>query len=158
MADAGRRQPAADEPWHSLPQNATFLAPSSQDFVPEVAHGETKMSQSMSVARYSEVTEMPTYNGLQQLADFRNRIMHASPQLDLDLLQLGLHALANRLPKHQKPSLFRLPVKVHESEKIESLRLAQTQALSVLRRMASELEQPPLFPDAVPLGTSAFVP
>ena len=30
--------------------------------------------------------------------------MHASPQLDLHLLQLSLHAFANRLPKHQKPT------------------------------------------------------
>src|SRR5208282_2155930 len=145
MADTGRRQPAADEPLHSLPQYATFLAPSSQDVVPEVAHGETKMSQSISVARYSEVTEMPTHHGLQPLADFRNRVMHASPQFGFHRQQLGLHAFANRLPKHQKPSLFRLPANVLEGEKIEGLRLAQTDALSVLRRMASELEESRLY-------------
>jgi len=145
MADMGRRQPAADEPLHSFPQNATFLAPASQDVVPEVAHGETKVSQSMPIPRYSEVTEMPTHNRLQPHTNFRNRVMHASPQLDLHLLQLGLHAFANRLPKHQKPSLFRLPADVLEAEKIEGLRLAQSEALSVRRRVASELEQSRLF-------------
>ena len=145
MADMGRWQPAADQPLHSFPQNATFLAPSSQDVVPEVAHGETKVSQSMSVARYSEVTEMPTHNGLQPLANFRNRVMHASPQLDFHLLQLSLHAFANRLPKHQIPPLLRLPADVLEAEKIEGLRLAQSKALSVRRRMASELEESRLF-------------
>ncbi len=145
MADMGRRQPAADEPLHSLPQYATFLAPSSQDLVPVIAYGETKVSQSMSVTRYSEVTEMPTHHGLQPLANFRNRIMHASPQLDFHLLQLSLHALANRLPKYQKPSLFRLPADVLEAEKIEGLWPAQTEALSVRRRMASELEESRLF-------------
>ena len=145
MADMGRRQPAADEPLHSFPQNATVLASSAQRSMPEVAHGETKVSQSMSVARYSEVTEMPTHHGLQPLANFRNRVMHAPPQLDFHLLQLGLHAFANRLPKHQKPSLFRLPADVLEAEKIEGLRPAQSEALSVRRRVASELEESRLF-------------
>src|SRR5208282_4998139 len=140
----GRRQPAADEPLHSFPQDATFLAPSSEDVVPEVAHGETKVSQSVPVARHSEVSDVPAHHGLQPLANFRNRVMHAPPQLDFHLLQLGLHAFANRLPKHQKPSPFRLPANVLEAEKIEGLRLAQTEALSVRRRVASELDKPRL--------------
>ncbi len=109
MADMGRRQPAVDEPLHSLPLDATMLASSAQRSMPQVAHGETKVGQGMPVARHSEVPDMPTHNGLQPLANFRNRVMHAPPQLDLHLLQFGLHALANRLPKHQKPSLLRLP-------------------------------------------------
>src|SRR5271156_4199889 len=117
MADMGRRQPAADEPLHSFPQDATFLAPSSEDVVPEVAHGETKVSQSVPVARHSEVSDMPAHHGLQPLADFRNRVMHASPQLGFHRQQFRLHALANRLPKHQKPSLLRLPADVLEAEK-----------------------------------------
>ncbi len=141
MADTGRRQPAADEPVHSLPQNATMLASSTQRSMPEVAYGETKVGQGVPVARHSKVSDMPAHHGLQPFADFRNRVVHAPSQLDFHLLQLGLHAFANRLPKHQKPSLFRLPADVLEAEKIESLRLAQTEALSVRRRVASELEE-----------------
>ena len=59
MADAGRRQPALDEPFHSLPRDASLLAPSSEDVVPEVAHGEAKVGQGVPVARNSEVSEMP---------------------------------------------------------------------------------------------------
>ncbi len=118
MADMGRWQPAADEPVHSLPQNATMLASSAQRAMPEVAHGETKVGHGMTVTRYSEITKMPAHNGLQPLTDFRNRVMHASPQLDLHLLQLGLHAFANRLPKHQKPSVLRLPANMLEAEKV----------------------------------------
>src|SRR5271155_5800751 len=114
MADMGRRQPAADEPLHSFPMKATFLAPSSEDVVPEIAHSETKVSQSVPVTRHSEVSDMPAHLGLQPLADFRNRVMHAPPQLDLHLLQFGLHSFANRLPKHQKPSLLRLPANMLE--------------------------------------------
>jgi len=140
----GRRKPFADEPFHSFPLDATMLASPAQSAMPEVAHGVTKMGQSMPVARHSEVSDMPAHNGLQPLSDFRNRVMHAPPQADLHLLQLGLHALANRLPKHHEPSLLCLPADMREAEEVEGLRLAQTGALSVLRRMASELDQPRL--------------
>jgi hypothetical protein len=75
----GRRQPAADEPFHSFPLDATMLASSAQRSMPEVAHGEAKVGQSMPVARHSEVSDMPAHNGLQPLADFRNRV--AGPPL-----------------------------------------------------------------------------
>ncbi len=97
MADVGRRQPFADESLHSSPQNTTMLAAPAKSPMPEVAHGETKVSQSVPVARHSEVSDMPAHHGLQPLADFRNRVMHAPPQLDLYLLQFGLHSFANRL-------------------------------------------------------------
>ncbi len=139
----GRRQPAA-EPVHSLPQNATMLASSAQRSMPEVAHGETKVGQGVSVARHSEVSDMPAHNGLQPLADFRNRVMHASPQFGFHRQQFRLQSLANRLPKHQKPSLLRLPADMLEAEEIEGLWPAQTEPLSVGRRMASELDKPRL--------------
>ena len=126
MADMGRRQPAADEPVHSLPQNTTVLASPTKSAMPEVRYRETKVSQSISIPWNSEVSEMPAHNRLQPFADFWNRVMHSSPQLDLHLLQLGLHARANRLPKHQKPSVLRLPANMLEAEKIEGLRLAQS--------------------------------
>jgi hypothetical protein len=141
----GRRQPATDEPLHSFPLDATMLASSAQGMMPEVAHGETKVSHGRSVTRYSEITEMPAHKGLQPIANFRNRIMHSSSQLDLDVQQRRLHAFANRLPKHQKPPLLRLPADMLEAEEIEGLRLTQTKPLSVGRRMASELDKPRLF-------------
>ena len=130
---------------HSLPQNTTVLASSAQRAMPEVAHGETKVGQSISIPGHSEVSEMPAHNRLQPLADFWNRVMHTSPQLDFHQMQLGLHAFANRLPKHQKPSVLRLPANMLEAEKIKRLRLAQSGALSVRRRVASELEESRLF-------------
>src|SRR5260370_9226850 len=112
--------------------------------MPEVTDREAEVSQSVPVSRYSEVSDMPTHNGLQPFADFRNRIMHTPPQFDLDPLQRRLHALANRLPKHHEPALPRLPADVLETEEIEGLRLAQTSALTVHCRMASDLDKPRL--------------
>jgi hypothetical protein len=97
MADAGRRQPAADEPLHSLPRDAALLASASEDAMPEVAHGEAKVSQGVPVARYSVVSEVPAHNGFQPRADRRNRVVHTPPQFGFHLLQLGLQPFANRL-------------------------------------------------------------
>ncbi len=98
MADMGRRKPSADEPLHTLPLDSPLLAPPFERVMPEVTDREAEVSQCVPVSRYPEVSDMPTHNGLQPLADFRNRVMHTPPQLDLDPLQRRLHALANRLP------------------------------------------------------------
>jgi len=45
MADAGRRQPAVNEPFHPLPMNTPFLTPSFKCTVPVRAHGEAKVSE-----------------------------------------------------------------------------------------------------------------
>ena len=45
MADMGRRQPAADEPLHTLPLNTSLLAPSFESMVPEVTDREAKVGQ-----------------------------------------------------------------------------------------------------------------
>ena len=117
----GRKKPAADESLHTLPLDASLLAPSFESMVPEATNREAEVSQCIPVARYSEVSEVPTHNRLQPLADFRNRIMHTPLQLELDAQQRRLHALANRLPKYQEPSLLRLPADMLEAEEIEGL-------------------------------------
>jgi hypothetical protein len=121
----GRRKPSADESLHTFPLDASLLAPPFECMVPEVTDREAEVSQCVPVARHSEVTDMPTHNGLQPLADFRNRVMHTPPQLDLDSLQRRLHALANRLPKHHEPAFSRLPADMLEAEKIEGLWLGR---------------------------------
>ncbi len=80
MADMGWRQPAANEPFHSLPGNTAFLAPSSEYLVPELSHGEAKVGEGVPIARHSVVADMPAHDSIQPLADFRNRFVHASPQ------------------------------------------------------------------------------
>ncbi len=69
----GRRKPAADEPLHSLPLHAPVLTPPFKSTVPEVTDRKAEVRQSVPVPRNSEVSEMPSHNGLQPLANFRNR-------------------------------------------------------------------------------------
>ena len=98
MADVGRRKPAVDEPSHPLPLHAPLLASPFESAMPEATYRESEVGQSIPIPRNPEVSDVTAHNGRQPFADFRNRVMHTSPQIDLYLLQLGLHALANRLP------------------------------------------------------------
>ena len=98
--------------------------------MPEATYREAEVGQSISVARHSEVSDMPTHNGFQPLTNFRNRIMHTPPQLDLDPLQRRLHTLANRLPKHHDPSILCLSADVREAEEVEGVRFTQTGAIT----------------------------
>src|SRR5580704_6343646 len=59
VADAGRRQPVADEPFHTFPRDASSLTPVCEHAVPEPAHGETKVSEGVPITRDAEVTDMP---------------------------------------------------------------------------------------------------
>ncbi len=145
MVDMGRRQPSLDEPLHPLPLDTPLLTPPRKGVMPEATYREAEVGQSIPISRDSEVPDMPTHNGLQPRANFRNRIMHTPPQLGLHLLQLGLHTFANRLPKNHELSLLRLPADMREAKEVEGLRFPQTDALSIRRRVASELDQPRLF-------------
>src|SRR5258708_33938148 len=64
MADAGRRQPAVDGPFHSFPTDASSLAPASQYLVPELAHGKTKVTEGLPIARHSVDSEVAPPNRL----------------------------------------------------------------------------------------------
>ena len=55
----GRRQPSADESLHTLPLDASLLAPPFERVMPEVTDREAEVSQCVPVARHSEVPDMP---------------------------------------------------------------------------------------------------
>jgi len=76
----GWRQPAADEPCHSFPRDASLLASSPKHVVPGLAHGEAKVGEGAPITRHSVVADMPAHDSVQPLADFRNRFVHALPQ------------------------------------------------------------------------------
>jgi hypothetical protein len=67
--------------------------------------------------------------------------MHAPLQFNLELLKLCLPPLAHRVPQHCKPSLTRLPTDVREAKKVEGLGLSLSTPLTVLCRVATELDQ-----------------
>src|SRR5216684_7216764 len=133
----------ADEPFHAFPRDASSLAPACEHAVPELAHGETKVSEGVPITRDAEVANMPAHHGPQPRAHHRNGVMHASLQVGFHRLQLGLHARAVGLPKHGEPSLSRGPAQMREPEKVERSRLSQTVTGPEFSLLA-ELQQPRL--------------
>jgi hypothetical protein len=73
-----------------------------------------------------------------------DRLMHPSTQRLLDYLQPGAHPVAARLPPKLEVSPPAVPADVGEAKEVERLRLAETTCPSVLRRMASEVDEPRL--------------
>ncbi len=68
--------------------------------------------------------------------------MQASPELELQLLELGLQPLAHRLTDNgEHPIAPLLPADVREAEEVERLGLALASIASILGREGTELEQ-----------------
>jgi hypothetical protein len=136
VADTGRRQPAVNEPPHSVPEHAAVLAPARQRTVPEPTDLESKEVQRRSVHGHPVVTEVPTHDGAQPVAQFRDGVVHASTELSFH--QLGLQPLANRLPQHREVSVASLlRADVREAEEVERLGLPLTSLLPVVGRRTS---------------------
>ena len=124
MTDAGRRQPAVDEPPHPVPAYAAVLAAPRQRAMPEPADLEPERGAApgCSWARRSSGCARRRPSAATCL--LRDGVVHASPQLGFDLAQLRLQPLADRLPQHREASVAPLlPADVREAEKVERLRL-----------------------------------
>jgi hypothetical protein len=73
-----------------------------------------------------------------------DRLVHPSTQFLFDHLQFGAHPVAARLPFKLELSPPAVPADVGEAKKVKRLRFAETACPPVLRRMASELDEPRL--------------
>ena len=68
--------------------------------------------------------------------------MHAVPHFGVEVPQLGLQPLANRVPPHCEQSAAPLlPTDMCEAEEIERLRLPQATPLPTFGRICTEFEQ-----------------
>src|SRR5271165_6842714 len=104
-------------PAGSLTPPAKLPPPHAQHFVPE-------RFQSLLVAGYSMILEISANHRLQPLRRVLDPLMQALSELLPNLLQLGRHALADRLPVHHEvPRRVILPTDVSETQKVEGFRL-----------------------------------
>src|SRR5437899_4093406 len=143
MTSASGRQPAIDQAPHSIPKHAGVLAAPRKGAMPEPADLVPKRRQRRAVHRHPVVTDVPTHDRAQPPADFRDGVMHAPLELDLDLAQLRLQPFANRLSQHREPSIAPLlPADVRKAEEVERLRFPVSALLPVSGRVRSELQQP----------------
>ena len=132
MTNPGWREISGDQSFHACPGHPSFLATSPKGLPPETV--------SVSEARRNTARPGTTAPGIGAL--LRAGFVQAPAQLSFDLPELGLPALAHRLPnQHEDISLPRLAKDVGEAEEVERLRLALSPAFPLLSRVAAELDQ-----------------
>src|SRR6266496_4288809 len=101
-----------------------------------------KRLQALLVARYRVVPEISANHRLEPLCRALGPFVQALAQLLPDLLQLGRHALADRLPVHLGvPRLMILPTNVSETQKIKGFRLPFPSLRPPLSGIAPEFDQ-----------------
>ena len=142
VADAGRRQPAVDEPPHALPGQPGLLAASPERAVPEPTDPVAEEGYRRGVHGHAVVAHVPANDRAEPSPHLGDGVVQAPPKLGLHLLQLGLQPLAHRLPQHREPSVAPLlSADVREAEEVEGLGLALTSAPPVRRRERAELDE-----------------
>jgi RHS repeat-associated protein len=82
MADMGRRKPSADESLHTLPLDASLLAPPFERVMPEVTDRESEVSQCVPVSRHSEVPDMPATGKRQTMTDASGTTTYTYDNMD----------------------------------------------------------------------------
>src|SRR4029453_2270093 len=137
-------QPTPEEPPHPLPGQAPALPATPQRAVPQSTNLKVERVQGWPVHGYPVVPQVPLDDRPQPRAHHGNRNVHAAPQLGLDLAQLRLQPLPDRLPHHREAPIPLLPADVREAEEVERLRLPLAGALPVVSRERPEFQQPRL--------------
>lgn len=86
MLHTGGRQTPIHETVHPCPGQARALAAAFQRFVPVPGHLSPECLHGIGIARDSEVSEMTLHHATKPLPLFRDGLMSAALELDLDLL------------------------------------------------------------------------
>src|SRR5712691_9595621 len=144
MEDAGYGEPIVHQLLHPLKCRCVLVAASRERTPPQVADMMAECRQCPIVGRHCVVVEVAGDDLRQPFPLDRDRLMHAPPQLLLDLLELGPHAVAPGVPFDLELVPACLAADEGEAQEVEGLRLAEPTPLAVFRRKASELDQPGL--------------
>ena len=94
-----------------------------------------------SVRRHGVIREEPCDHRLQPSTLFRNGVVHAVPQLHLELPKRRSHAVSSCLALELERPAPRLAADEREPQEGEGLRFAKPSPLPPHRRMAAELQQ-----------------
>src|SRR5262249_1595066 len=97
-----------------------------------------------SVGRHGVIGEVAGDDAREPSPLLRDRLVHASLQVLLDLSKLRPHAVPSALPFDLEFAGAGFAADEGEAQEIEGLRLAEPAPLAALRREASELDQPGL--------------
>jgi hypothetical protein len=108
VKDTGVREKVGRQLLDPFPREAIRLAAAPKHVSPETGGGESEGPECARV-RWHYVIGKEAGDDLPQSPPLLgNRLMHASPQLPFNLLQLRLHAIALALPLEEEVSSARL--------------------------------------------------
>ena len=144
MCDSRFWKPPILQHGHSLPRHLPLLTTPTQRAPPDVGNVKTKVPERRRVRRNRVISIEAHHNPPQPRPLLVDCLMHPSTQFLLDHLQSGAHPVAARLPLELEPSPPAVPADVREAKEVERLRFAEIALPPVLRRMASELDEPRL--------------
>src|SRR3954469_20835686 len=124
MTDAGRGQPAVNQPPHPVPAYAAGLTTPREGAMPEPPDLKPESVERRGVHGHPVVADVSIDHRAQPRAHRRDRVVHASPEFGFHRTQLRLQTHANRLPQYGESSIASLlPADVREAKKVERLRL-----------------------------------
>ena len=142
MKDFGPGKPLCSETSQVLPRHPAFLAATLQYPQPAFAHFTPKALETGEGSGNGMIVEVALYHAPQPFPDFRQRMMHALPELVLHLFQLGKESLSDALAQHEELAVLpSLPTDVGEAQEVERLRLALPMLLPAYCGKTPELDQ-----------------
>src|SRR6516164_11713032 len=147
------REPSLRQSAHSGPIGPALLSPASECPAPESYHPIAKYAESAQVFRDRVVFEVTLYDRLEPFPRLRGLIMHTRSQLLLDFLQLGCHALGDRLALEGEFLILGLPADMREAQEAERFglpsplffRLSSANRPNSIRRVLSGCSSNPNF-------------
>src|SRR5207245_1080723 len=92
VADTRGRKPAVHVAMEPLRREAMFLAAAAERATPQPPHGLTEGDDGPAVQRHAKVADVSGHDRAKVRALLRDGLVHASPELHLQFLELGLHA------------------------------------------------------------------
>src|SRR5712691_6969004 len=142
MTDMSLWKPMVDQPIHSFPGEARFLAATPERPVPVSRHLESKRLQRMTIHRHPVVTVVSDAHRLEPRSNVGNRLMHAPSQFGFHFLELGSKPLLDREPPHRETSVASLgPADMREPQEVERFRFPLAAILPVLVRVRTKFQK-----------------
>ena len=147
-------KPMLDEPAHPRPSDVLCVTAPRRRAMPEPGKAEPEQSKRRTVNGHTIVAGVPTRRPDPASYSPKGSGVQAPPQRGLELAQLRLQLLPDRLSHYREPAVLLLPADVREAEEVEGLRLPLAAAPSALGRERARTRSDASSPGAAPDRTS----
>ena len=141
MKDFRFREEVLSKFLHPRPGRIIRLAPPPERSQPDVDDLMPELAELRKIGGHGMVVKEASDHLRQPSPLFGDRPVHLPPQLLLDFLELGPHAVPPGFPLEQKFAPAAAAADMGETQEIESFRFTKPAPLAVRRSIAAELDQ-----------------